>query len=145
MKHPFEIIDISNVAYLYGRESIIKKLVILAKRCENVSIIGSRRFGKTCLLKSIVSFIRENEEINVYPLYLDFKTEDIKGTDAAYRYMISTLVVSLYNDDIFKTEESFGMVTIVPSDEWTEVDNQLISLSSVLFISISFSFFLKYV
>lgn len=131
MKHPFEIIDISNVEYLYGRDSLIKKLVILAKRCENVSIIGSRRFGKTCLLKSIVSFIRENEEINVYPLYLDFKTEDIKGTDAAYRYMISTLVVSLYNDDIFKTEESFGMVTIAPSDEWTEVDNQLISLSSV--------------
>lgn len=131
MKQPFEIIDISNKLSLYGRDTLLRKLIILAKRCENASIIGARRFGKTCLLKSIITEIRDSKNIKVYPIYLDFKTEDIKGTDAAYRYMISSLVVSLNNDKIFTSEEDFGLIKISPSDDWTEVDEQLLSLSSV--------------
>ena len=100
MKQPFEIIDISNKSNLYGRDALLRKLTILAKRCENASIIGARRFGKTCLLKSIITDIKLSNDIKVYPIYLDFKTEDIKGTDAAYRYMISSLVVSLKSDNI---------------------------------------------
>ena len=131
MKQPFEIIDISNKLSLYGRDTLLRKLIILAKRCETASIIGARRFGKTCLLKSIITEIRDSKNIKVYPIYLDFKTEDIKGTDAAYRYMISSLVVSLNNDKIFTSEEDFGLIKISPSDDWTEVDEQLLSLSSV--------------
>lgn len=131
MKQPFEIIDISNKSKLYGRDTLLRKLIILAKRCENASIIGARRFGKTCLLKSIITEIRDSNDIKVYPIYLDFKTEDIKGTDAAYRYMISSLVVSLNCDKIFTSEEDFGLIKISPSDDWTEIDEQLLSLSSV--------------
>ena len=131
MRHPFEIFDITNKEYLYGRDALIKKLIILAKRCENASIIGARRFGKTCLLKSISAFLKENDDIPVYPLYLDFKTEDLKGTDAAYRYMISSLLVSLYNEGLFTNEENFGAVNIKPSEDWTDIDEQLMSLSSV--------------
>lgn len=131
MKQPFEIIDITNKSSLYGRDALLRKLIILAKRCENASIIGARRFGKTCLLKSIISEIKESNDIKVYPIYLDFKTEDIKGTDAAYRYMISSLVVSLRNDNIFTSEEDFGLIKICPSDDWTDIDEQLSSLSSV--------------
>ena len=131
MKQPFEIIDISNKSNLYGRDTLLRKLIILAKRCENASIIGARRFGKTCLLKSLITEIRDSNDIKVYPVYLDFKTEDIKGTDAAYRYMISSLVVFLYNDKIFTSEEDFGLIKICPSDDWTDIDEQLSSLSSV--------------
>lgn len=131
MRNPFEIVDITNEKYLYGRDILLKKLTIIAKRCENASIIGSRRFGKTCLLKSFISRVRDNGDINVYPLYLNFKTEDIRGTDAAYRYMISSLVVSLYNDSIFTEAECFGTTKITPSDEWTEIDEQLQAISSV--------------
>lgn len=131
MKQPFEIVDISNKSNLYGRDILLRKLLILAKRCENASIIGARRFGKTCLLKSIISEIRDSNDIKVYPIYLDFKTEDIKGTDAAYRYMISALLVSLNKDRFFTSEEDFGLVKIYPSDDWTDIDEQLSSLSSV--------------
>jgi hypothetical protein len=131
MKQAFEIKDIDNVNQLFGREQIVRKLMILAKRCENTSIIGARRFGKTSLLKSVVNNIRSCSDINVYPIYLDFKSEDIKGTDAAYRYMISVLVTYLYNDDIFTSEDRFGTVSVNPSDEWIDVDEQINSLSGV--------------
>lgn len=129
MKQAFEITDITNIDKLYGREPLVRKLSILAKRCENTSLIGARRFGKTSLLKSMVNYIRSNEEIKVYPVYLDFKTEDIKGTDAAYRYMISIFVTNLFENGVFTKEESFGSVSLTPSDEWTEIDEQIQSLS----------------
>ena len=129
MKQAFEITDITNIDKLYGRSSLVRKLSILAKRCENTSLIGTRRFGKTSLLRSMVNHIRSNEEIKVYPIYLDFKTEDIKGTDAAYRYMISIFVTHLYIDGVFTKEESFGSVSLTPSDEWTEIDEQIQSMS----------------
>ena len=122
MKQAFEITDITNIDKLYGREPLVRKLSILAKRCENTSLIGARRFGKTSLLKSMVNYIRSNEEIKVYPVYLDFKTEDIKGTDAAYRYMISIFVTNLFEDGVFTKEESFGSVYLNPSEERTEND-----------------------
>jgi hypothetical protein len=129
MRQAFEIIDITNIDKLYGRESLVRKLSVLAKRCENTSIIGARRFGKTSLLKSMVNYIRSNDEIKVYPIYLDFKTEDIKGTDAAYRYMISIFVTILFSDGVFTKEESFGSVSLIPSDEWTEINEQIQALS----------------
>lgn len=129
MKQAFEITDITVINKLYGRDQLIRKLSILANRCENTSIIGARRFGKTSLLKSMVNYFRDNEGFKVYPIYLDFKTEDLKGTDVAYRYMISILVTNLYIDGIFTTEESFGSVSITPSEEWTEVDEQIQPLS----------------
>ena len=94
-------------------------------------LLGDASVGKTCLLKSIITDIKLSNDIKVYPIYLDFKTEDIKGTDAAYRYMISSLVVSLKSDNIFTTEENFGLIKIKPSDDWTDIDEQLLQLSSV--------------
>ena len=129
MKQAFEITDITDIDKLYGREPLKKKLSILAKRCENTSIIGARRFGKTSLLKSMVNYIRVNDEIKVYPIYLDFKTEDLKGTDVAYRYMISIFVTNLFVDGIFTKKETFGTVSLTPSDEWTEIDEQIQSLT----------------
>ena len=109
MKQPFEIIDITNKSSLYGRDALLRKLIILAKRCENASIIGARRFGKTCLLKSIITEIKDSKEQS--------------GK--------ASLVVSLRNDNIFTSEEDFGLIKICPSDDWTDIDEQLSSLSSV--------------
>lgn len=129
MRQAFEITDITNIDKLYGRRPLVRKLSILAKRCENASIIGARRFGKTCLLKSMVNYIRTSNDIKVYPIYLDFKTEDIKGTDAAYRYMLSIFVTNLFVDGVFTKKEAFGTVSLTPSDDWTEIDEQLQILS----------------
>ena len=73
MKQAFEITDITVINKLYGRDQLIRKLSILANRCENTSIIGARRFGKTSLLKSMVNYFRDNEGFKVYPIYLVFK------------------------------------------------------------------------
>lgn len=132
MRQAFEIAEIKDASMLYGRAALIKRLHILAKRCENASIIGARRFGKTCLLKSFIYEVKKNiNATNIYPVYIDFKTEDIKGTDQAYRYMISCLVVSLYKDGIYTSSERFGNINISPSDDWIDVDEQIHGLSSV--------------
>lgn len=131
MRQAFEITEIKDANMLYGRSALIRRLHILAKRCENASIIGARRFGKTCLLKSFVSEVKKNINANIYPVYIDFKTEDIKGTDQAYRYMISCLVVTLYKDDIYTSSEKFGNININPSDDWVDIDEQIHGLSSV--------------
>jgi ABC-type transporter Mla maintaining outer membrane lipid asymmetry ATPase subunit MlaF len=78
MKQPFEIIDISNKSNLYGRDALLRKLTILAKRCENASIIGARRFGKTCLLKSIITDIKLSNDIKSQTLKAPKKDKNKK-------------------------------------------------------------------
>ena len=52
--------DITDINDLYGRAKSIKILQSCASRKENAGIIGARRFGKTCLLKSMESLILLN-------------------------------------------------------------------------------------
>lgn len=127
---PFQVKDISNPKELYGRERLLDNLVVAAKLKQNTNIIGARRFGKTCVLKSICTLLREQDDVSVYPVYIDIKTSDIKGTDAVYRYMIGILVESLFVDGLFTEPEKFGSVEIVPCDDWTEIAERLEYLSS---------------
>ena len=55
---PFNTDVIDDLALIYGRDIVIEELKSNADRAENAGIIGSRRFGKTCLLKSMESFIK---------------------------------------------------------------------------------------
>lgn len=127
---PFEIHTINNPNELYGRESLLKKLTVLAKRKENTEIIGARRFGKTCMLKSMHTLIKKSGDIPVYPVYLDFKIADVHGTEAAYRYMVSELVKSLFIDDVFTQPETIGIQTITPTDDRVEIEEQLSNISA---------------
>jgi AAA+ ATPase superfamily predicted ATPase len=56
-------VDITNIEYLYGRNREINTLISCAKRKGNAGIIGARRFGKTCLIKSLESYLLTNEQI----------------------------------------------------------------------------------
>ena len=127
---PFQVKDISNPQELFGREKLLDNLIVAAKLKQNTNIIGARRFGKTCVLKSICTLLKNKEDISVYPIYIDIKTSDIKGTDAVYRHLIGILVESLYNEGLFTEPEKFGSVEITPCDDWTEIAEKLESLSS---------------
>lgn len=70
-KIPFQVKDISNPAELYGRNQLIDRLVTAARMKQNTNLIGARRFGKTCVLKSTYTVLRaQMDEISVYPVYI---------------------------------------------------------------------------
>jgi len=125
-----EIIDPEK---LFGRKDLINKLVVLSNRHDNVAIIGTRRFGKTCLLKCIETKLRQEEESKSYPIYFDFKEigSIIKGTDEVYKYLISKIVATLCRDNLFITQESIKKVTITPSVDWEDIYEQIKDVSSV--------------
>ena len=66
-------VDINDIECLYGRNREINTLISCAKRKGNAGIIGARRFGKTCLMKSLESYLQSNEQIGAYPIYFDVK------------------------------------------------------------------------
>lgn len=73
---PFIVgVDITDVNKLYGRKRQIDILTSCAKRKGNAGIIGARRFGKTCLLKSLENYLRFSDESCAYPVYFDVKTQ----------------------------------------------------------------------
>jgi hypothetical protein len=130
MRTPFETKDISNPEELFGRKQLLNNLLIDASLKQNINLIGARRFGKTCVLKSACTLLKQTENSTVYPVYIDAKSVNIKGTNAVYRYMLGILTESLYNDKVFTEPERFGNVDIVPGDDWTEIVECLESLSS---------------
>jgi hypothetical protein len=129
----FSQVTITDPNELYGRKELIEKLLSLANRHDNVAIIGTRRFGKTCLLKCIETTLRRDDKSTSYPIYFDFKEVGsiIKGTDNVYKYMISILAESLFKDKHFTQEEAIKKVKIIPSDDWTDIYEQLSDISSV--------------
>lgn len=91
---PFIVgIDITEIDLLYGRNREIETLISCAKRRGNAGIIGARRFGKTCLMKSLESYLSSNENSEAYPLYFDVKTQCgvKKNTTAVFRSMACLL------------------------------------------------------
>ena len=127
---PFQVCDITDPQKLFGREKLLSNLIVAAKLKQNTNIIGARRFGKTCVLKSACTLLKQHDDITVYPVYIDVKSSDVKGTAAVYRFMIGILVESLYIDGIFTEPERFGSVNITPCDDWAEIAEQLEQLSS---------------
>ena len=85
--------DITEIDCLYGRDKSIKILKSCASRKENAGIIGARRFGKTCLLKSMESFINSHPEINAVPVYFDVKSQTTihKNTTEVYMNIAALL------------------------------------------------------
>ena len=100
---PFIVgIDITSTKDLFGRNREIETLISCAKRKGNAGIIGARRFGKTCLMKSLETYLVNNSSIGAYPLYFDVKTQCgiKKNTPAVYRSMASLLASKMCLDNL---------------------------------------------
>ena len=83
-----------------------------AKRNDNVQIIGSRRFGKTCVLKCMETKLLNSS--STFPIYIDIKADAIRGTENVYRYLIAILVAQLFSAGVFTQKEVVNKVEIEP-------------------------------
>lgn len=128
-KVAFQNRTIVNPEMLFGRQDLMVSLINSARRNENVNIVGVRRFGKTSLLKSLVTAMKSDSSFPVYPVFLDFKSMSETGTDVAYRYMISELLASLFSDGINTDAYPIYNISVCPSDEWECIMDQLKDLS----------------
>ena len=98
---PFIVgVDITDISQLFGRKRQVETLISCARRRGNAGIIGARRFGKTCLLKSLANYLKHSEEPDAYPIYFDVKTQTgiIKDTPAVYRSLAALLASKMCSD-----------------------------------------------
>ncbi|MBR4388909.1 MAG: hypothetical protein IKT00_07010 [Prevotella sp.] len=118
--------EIKDPQLLFGRKEELKKLCDFAEGLLQVEIIGARRFGKTCLLKSFITLQKENINRRAYPIYIDINSDGIAGTTNVYRYLTSQLVANLLTDGyINEGELIIDDFTIIPNKKWNKVYKQL--------------------
>ena len=118
--------EIKDPQLLFGRKEELKKLCDFAEGLLQVEIIGARRFGKTCLLKSFITLQKENVNRKVYPVYIDIYSDGIEGTPNIYRYLTSQLVTNLLADGYINEEELIiDDFTLNPNKKWNKVYKQL--------------------
>lgn len=131
---PFQTgVDITNIDGLFGREEQIESLKNIAIRHENAGLIGTRRFGKTCLFKSMEVLLKQLE-CDVFPVYFDAKSIDAHNdSDAVYRYMTSLIISKLCNNSILAEGEEIKLgrhCSIEVSEDVLDIEEQLSRLTS---------------
>lgn len=137
---PFSKHTITSVDELFGRDDLVEKLIAYAKRKENVALIGTRRFGKTCIFRSLINFFHGLEDSPVFPIFLDFKevSEFINGTPDVYRFIVARLIEELCKADVYTKKEDFPSLDITPSkknwaDNFDNLSNfKIVKLNSVM-------------
>ena len=94
---------IERIDALFGREDTIRTLLTYAKRREVVNLVGARRSGKTCILHTLYTTIKETVS-EVFPILIDAKESGITSdTDATYRYFLAQIVSALNSDGYYKS------------------------------------------
>lgn len=130
---PFSTNTITDLNHLFGRDDIIGKLKAHANRRENIALIGTRRFGKTCLMRSFENYFRALEESPVYPIFMDFKEVDfIKGTDEVYRFIIAKMIAYLCADGYYTKSDDYKTLNVEPNASWEKNYEQLLGEKRVI-------------
>lgn len=103
---PFQTsITITDMTQLFGRDDQMRMLLNSAERHDNVGIIGSRRFGKTCLLQCAYNEIKKSKN-DIIPIFFDAHRLSIKhDTDLVYRKIISLILTELCIREIISKGE----------------------------------------
>ena len=92
--------DIETREYLFGRDKEIDTLLELARRHEMAGIVAPRRFGKTCVLKTIRTILREINN-DAYPVYFSAYNVGIRNnTDETYCRMAAAVATQMCKDGI---------------------------------------------
>ncbi len=85
---------------LFGRDKEIETLLSLAKRHEMAGIIAPRRFGKTCILKTMNTILRESRG-DAYPVYYSAHDYGVSNnTDETYCRMASAVATQMCKDGL---------------------------------------------
>ena len=107
---------------LYGRKACLDRLLTYAKRGEGVNLVGARRSGKTCILHTLVSVIKQSAP-TIYPILIDIKESDIvSDTDAVYRYFLAK-TISLLNADGYYCDQNLVLagITVCSSEYYEDI------------------------
>lgn len=74
-KFLFTVLPINNVdASLIGRNEEIDKIISALDRCQNISIIGDAKIGKSSMLRSLEEIIKSDKKYeNFIPVYIDLE------------------------------------------------------------------------
>lgn len=97
--------DIENRDFLFGRESKIEGLLSLASRHEVAGIVAPRRFGKTCMLKTMYTILRKQNG-DAYPVFFSAHGYSIKNdTDKTYCWMATAVAVQMCKDGLIPEGE----------------------------------------
>lgn len=133
MNIPFSTDVITSADQLYGRKELLDSLRMSAMMNINVQLIGTRRFGKTCLFRTMYSELLQDNS-PCFPVYLDFKCVSgaVSGTSEVYNYIVSVIISNLFQSGILDNEEmTFNeTIKITPQKNWNVVFGQLKSLRS---------------
>lgn len=133
MKVPFSTDVITSADELYGRSDLLESLRMSAMMHINVQLIGTRRFGKTCLFRTMCNEL-SGDDSPCYPVYLDFKCVSgaVSGTSDVYRYIVSVIFAKLFQSGVIDNDEmTFNeTIKIKPNKSWSNIYGQLNSLGS---------------
>lgn len=122
---------IENVDFLFGRQNSINALISCAKRRENAGIIGARRFGKTSLLKSMLSYIESHPEINALPIYFDVKNEtNIHGNTPEVYYTLAALLAKKMCETGVLQEGDFNVSRRQILDVSSDLSDMIVQMST---------------
>lgn len=121
---------IEDVESLFGRSKSIETLISCAKRRENAGIIGARRFGKTCLLKSMRSYLESHPEINALPVYFDVKSDTNihKCTPEVFYTLAALLAKKMCETGILK-EGKYNISRRCILDVSTDLSDMIVQMS----------------
>lgn len=117
--------DIDNPQDLFGREEDLNELCDYAEGLHQVEVIGARRFGKTCLIKSFVSQQKKNTRRVAYPVFIDLYSDGIKGTANVYRYLTAQVLCNLFNDEYIKGKIIVDEYFVMLNPRWRKIYKQL--------------------
>lgn len=136
---PFSKHTIEHVNELFGRKNLVETLWAYAKRRENVALIGTRRFGKTCLFKSLCRDFLTAENSPVFPVFLDFKEVAyvIVGTAEVYRFILARLIEELCKGGFYTKKGDFPKFDFMPADNWEDnyeglLPHKIVKLNSIM-------------
>lgn len=97
--------DIEIKDELFGRDKTIERLISHAKRHEIAGLVAPRRFGKTCMLKTIATVLRECNE-DAYPVYFSAHDYSVRNnTDEVFCRLATAVATRMCIDGIIPEGE----------------------------------------
>lgn len=97
--------DIEIKDELFGRDKTIERLISHAKRHEIAGLVAPRRFGKTCMLKTMATVLRECNE-DAYPVYFSAHDYSVRNnTDEVFCRLATAVATRMCIDGIIHEGE----------------------------------------